>query len=72
MRTTLDLSEKLIKDLMTVEKGATKTAAIEKAIEEYVRRKRVDGLISMMGRMKTVDYSHELRRMEIRESKRSR
>lgn len=72
MRTTLDLSEKLLKDLMSVEKGATKTAAIEKAIEDYLRRKRLDGLLSMKGRMKTIDYSHELRLAEIRETKRSR
>jgi hypothetical protein len=72
VRTTLDLSEKLLKDLMSVEKGATKTAAIEKAIEDYLRRKRLDGLLSMKGRMKTVDYSHELRLAEIREPKRTR
>jgi hypothetical protein len=72
VRTTLDLSEKLLKDLMSVEKGATKTAAIEKAIEDYLRRKRLDGLLSMKGRMKTIDYSHELRLAEIRETKRSR
>ena len=72
MRTTLDLSEKLVKELMALEKGATKTEAIERAIEGHLRRKRLDGLKSMAGRMKVADYSHELRLMEIRESKRSR
>jgi hypothetical protein len=68
----LDLSDKLVKDLMTAEKGSTKTEAIEKAIEGYLKRKRLDGLKSMSGRTRIVDYSHELRRMEIRESKHSR
>jgi len=66
LRTTLDLSEKLIKDLMSSEKGATKSAAIEKAIKDYLRRKRLDGLLSMKGRMKTADYSRDLRKMEKR------
>jgi hypothetical protein len=66
LRTTLDLSEKLIKDLMSSEKGATKSAAIEKAIKDYLRRKRLDVLLSMKGRMKTVDYSCDLRKMEKR------
>jgi metal-responsive CopG/Arc/MetJ family transcriptional regulator len=64
LRTTLDLSEKLLNDLMSLEKGASKSAAIEKAIEDYLRRKRLDGLLSMRGRMKTVDHSRELHRME--------
>jgi hypothetical protein len=72
VRTTLDLSEKLLDDLMSVEKGATKTAAIEKAIEDYLRRKRLNGLLSMKGRMKTIDYSHELRMAETRETRRPR
>ena len=65
MRTTLELSNHLIKELMAVEKWASKTQAIEAAIEDFVRRRRLDNLISARGRLKVKDVSAELRKMEI-------
>ena len=67
MRTTLELSNNLIKDLMSVEKWSSKTQAIETAIEDFVRRRRLDNLISARGRLKVKDVSAELRKMEIRD-----
>jgi hypothetical protein len=65
MRTTLELSDRLIKELMSVEKWASKTQAIEAAIEDFVRRRRLDNLISARGRLKVKDVSAELRKMEL-------
>jgi hypothetical protein len=65
MRTTLELSNYLIKDLMAVEKWSSKTQAIEAAIEDFVRRRRLDNLISARGRLKVKDVSTELRKMEL-------
>lgn len=65
MRTTLELSNHLIKELMSVEKWASKTQAIEAAIDDFVRRKRLDKLISARGRLKVKDVSSELRKMEL-------
>ena len=65
MRTTLELSNHLIKELMSVEKWASKTQAIEAAIEDFVRRRRLNSLASARGRLKVKDVSAELRKMEI-------
>jgi len=65
MRTTLELSNHLIKDLMSIEKWSSKTQAIEAAIEDFVRRRRLDNLISASGRLKVKDVSSELRKMEL-------
>ncbi len=65
MRTTLELSNGLVKELMSVEKWASKTQAIETAIEDFVRRRRLDNLISAKGRLKVKDVSAELRKMEL-------
>ncbi len=67
MRTTLELSNHLIKELMAVEKWSSKTEAIETAIEDFVRRRRLDNLISARGRLKVKDVSTELRKMELHE-----
>jgi predicted transcriptional regulator len=65
MRTTLELSDDLIKNLMSVEKWSSRTQAIETAIEDFVRRRRLDNLISARGRLKVKDVSAELRKMEL-------
>lgn len=65
MRTTLELSNRLIKELMSMEKWASKTQAIETAIDDFVRRKRLDKLIAARGRLKVRDVSAELRKMEL-------
>ena len=65
MRTTLELSNHLIKDLTSIEKWSSKTQAIEAAIEDFVRRRRLDNLISARGRLKVKDVSSELRKMEL-------
>ncbi|HET9869798.1 MAG TPA: type II toxin-antitoxin system VapB family antitoxin [bacterium] len=64
MRTTLELSNHLIQELMAVEKWDSKTQAIEAAIEDFVRRRRLDNLISARGRLKVKDVSAELRKLE--------
>jgi hypothetical protein len=51
---------------MSVEKWASKTQAIEAAIEDFVRRRRLDNLISAKGRLKVKDVSAELRKRELR------
>ena len=52
-----------------MKKIAIKTKASKKTAEDILRRKRLDGLKSMRGRMKVVDYSTQLRKMELDEIK---
>jgi hypothetical protein len=49
MRTTLDLNEKLIRELMDVTAAKTKTEAIHQAAAELIRRKKLDQLKSLSG-----------------------
>ena len=49
MRTTLDLNEKLIRELMDVTSAKTKTEAIHQAAAELIRRKKLDQLKALSG-----------------------
>jgi hypothetical protein len=49
MRTTLDLNEKLMRELMNVTAAKTKTDAIHQAAAELIRRKKLDQLKSLSG-----------------------
>lgn len=49
MRTTLDLNEKLIRELMNVTAAKTKTEAIHQAAAELIRRKKLNQLKSLSG-----------------------
>ncbi len=51
MRTTLDLNEKLMRELMDVTAAKTKTEAIHQAAAELIRRKKLDQLKSLSGRI---------------------
>jgi hypothetical protein len=51
MRTTLNLDESLLKDLMSVTSAKTKTDAIHQAISDLIRRKKLEKLKSLSGRV---------------------
>ncbi len=61
MRTTLDLDEKLIRQLMNVTAAKTKTDAIHQAATELIRRKKLDQLKSLSG---TIHLDLDWKRME--------
>ncbi|MBI4686462.1 MAG: type II toxin-antitoxin system VapB family antitoxin [Nitrospirae bacterium] len=52
MRTTLDIPEDLIKEAMKLSKSKTKKDSIIIAIEDFIKKKRVEKAISMEGRLK--------------------
>jgi hypothetical protein len=51
MRTTINLKEELIRDLMKRTKSRTKTHAIETAIKEYLQKKAIEDLIALSGKV---------------------
>ncbi len=51
MRTTLDLPEKLIKEVMEITKTKTKSEAIRYALEKVIRHKRALNLIKYRGKI---------------------
>jgi len=55
MKTTLNIPEELVKKTMKLSKSKTKTAAIITAMEEYVRRKKLEDIIGMKGKLRFSD-----------------
>ena len=55
MRTTMSLNDGLIKELMKVTGAKTKTEAIHLAISEFIRRKKLEGLKALSGKIRIAD-----------------
>jgi len=53
MRTTIDIPDEYFDDLKKYTKGKTKTQAVNEALKEYVRIKRIKAFMAMRGKMKT-------------------
>lgn len=51
MRTTLNLNEKLMKELLDATEAKTKTEAIHLAISELIRRQKLTKLKSLSGKI---------------------
>ena len=66
MRTTVDIEEGLLEDLVKLTGEKSKSKALNRALEEYIRRKRIDELWGMAGKMDLIDNWYELRHMEPR------
>ncbi len=67
MRTTLDLNEKLIRELMDVTSAKTKTDAIHQAAAELIRRKKLNQLKSLSGVIHLDLDLNKLEQAEIRQ-----
>ena len=66
MRTTLDVDEKLLKAVLALTKEKSKGKAVNKALEEYVRKRRIEELRAMAGTIDLVDNWYALRHREPR------
>lgn len=70
MRTTVNLDDGLITDLMNVTGVKKKREAIHLAIAEFVRRKKLEGLKALSGKIRLVDNWQELEDLELKEQER--
>ncbi|MGH9396433.1 MAG: type II toxin-antitoxin system VapB family antitoxin [Terriglobia bacterium] len=52
MRTTLNIDDETLAFVMKETGAATKTDAIRKALEDYVRRRKIEKLIALGGKVK--------------------
>lgn len=69
MRTTLDIPDDLLSNLKKVTGEKSKRKAICIAIEEYIRKKKIEKLISLSGKIK-IDYDWEkMEGLEIKETR---
>ncbi len=66
MRTTLAIDEKLLEEAMKCAGEKTRTAAVNRALKEFVRRKKLEGLKNLSGK---IHIDLDWRRMEAEELK---
>jgi len=69
MRATLNLPDPLIKDLLRVTGEKKKTKAISLAIEDYIRRRRKEKLLSLSGKINFDLDWREMEELELKEMK---
>lgn len=51
MRTTLAIDEKLLEEAKKYSGEKTKAAVVKRALEEFVRRKKLEGLLALEGKI---------------------
>jgi len=51
MRTTLSIKEQLLDEVKTLSAAKTKKAAVEKALEEFVKRRKAKKLLELEGKI---------------------
>jgi Arc/MetJ family transcription regulator len=66
MRTTLEIDDTLLNEVVALTNAKTKGKAVNKALEEFLRRRRIEELREMLGTMDLVDNWYELRHAEPR------
>ncbi|HYL79775.1 MAG TPA: type II toxin-antitoxin system VapB family antitoxin [Candidatus Acidoferrum sp.] len=68
MRTTLDLDERLMSRLLKVTKARTKTEAIHVAAGEFIRRRTIERIKTLRGKLPIADNWKTLRDLETYEA----
>jgi len=58
IRTTLNIPDKLIQELHRFSNEKSKTKAVSIAIKDYIRRKKVEHLLPLSGKI-NIDYDRE-------------
>jgi len=66
MRTTLAIDEKLLEEAMKCTGEKTRTAVVNRALKEFVRRKKLEGLKNLSGK---IHIDLDWRKMEEEELK---
>jgi len=71
MRTTLDIDAQLLEEVVGLTEEKNKGKAVNKALTEYVRRRRLEELKALAGHINLVDNLKELEELELEEMARS-
>ncbi len=66
MRTTLKIDDRTMKYVLEITGEKTKTAAVNAALKEFVRRQHIQELIDSWGKIIVDDYSEEMKRADKR------
>jgi hypothetical protein len=67
LRATLSIPDKLVEDLVKETGAKNKTQAIIQAIDEYLRKKRVEKLLALQGKLDLEDNWQEIEAVEMGE-----
>jgi Arc/MetJ family transcription regulator len=67
MRTTVNIADDVLQELMHLRGERTRTGAVNRALAEWVRWKRIEALKALRGKLKTNASIKRLREMELRE-----
>ena len=67
MRTTLNIDPDLLDAVVATTGERSKTRAVNKALEEYVRRRKISELREIAGNIDLVNNLRELEELELRE-----
>lgn len=67
MRTTITVQEATMKDLVRFSRSKTKTAAVNHAIRDWVRLKKLQQIKSLCGKLDVAEDLAELRTLEMKE-----
>jgi len=67
MRTTLDIDEGLLEDVVRLSNRKSRSAAVEEALAEYVRLRHKELLLSLPGRVRLEEDWRALREAELDE-----
>jgi len=69
MRTTLNISSELLKEVTKIYEKKTMSGAVEEALKDAVRRKRTETLLNLAGKIEIEDLTRELEDAELKEVK---
>ncbi|MDP2661214.1 MAG: type II toxin-antitoxin system VapB family antitoxin [Dehalococcoidia bacterium] len=61
MRITIDTNEEILKAVVAITGEKTRNKAIRKALQEYVRRRRMETLLASAGKIELTDNLDELK-----------
>ncbi|ACI22008.1 type II toxin-antitoxin system VapB family antitoxin [Thermodesulfovibrio yellowstonii] len=68
MRATLNIPDNLIDEILKITGEKSKTKALIKVMEEYIKQKKISKLIELSGKIEVEDLTEELEIMELQEA----
>jgi len=68
MRTTLNLKDDIIKQVIELTGAKNKSQAVNEVLEAFVREKRTQNLLNLKGKLNLEENWRKLREMELDES----
>ena len=66
MKTTIDIPDKELRDVMKFTKAKTKREAVVRALEDFNRRQRMAGLVKYFGTFKSLKTNDEIEALEMK------